>query len=233
MTVETLQPQFEQEASPEFKDIQEFAEWLQDETFRFGERSIYVDNKSDPTLENHTETLRKMKLHPGLNIQESNEIADTLMKNGVWIGIQDTLSLYNKSAMLKGHELATFSERTAWIRLTDEVGGMYEVLLDGYLRGGDYIEGRLNNIYPDKYSDYASFNKGGISYTTEVGTELEHKTVVDFASPLNKEKREQVLELANGLRAALDAKLRILISDFETKDLRDLPSTKERKDALR
>lgn len=235
MTVETLQPQQEQEASPEFEDIQQFAQWLQDVTYRFGERSIYVDNKYDLSLENHTETLRKMDLKPGLNIQESNEVADILKANGVEMGIQDTLSLFNKSGLYKGHDLATFSERTAWIRLTDEAGGVYEVLFDGSVRGGDYHEGELIDRY-EGWSDYAKyFDHGGISYLTDQGTELEHQAVVDLHKGVyfDKEKTKHTLELANGLREAFDMKLRIFIPDFETIDMRDLPSTTERTDALR
>ncbi|MDB5177319.1 MAG: hypothetical protein JWN75_987 [Candidatus Saccharibacteria bacterium] len=234
MTSEIPQSQQEQEASPEFKDIQEFAVWLQDEAFRFGERSIYVDNKYDPSLKNHMKTLRKMGLRPGLNIQKSNEVADILKANGVEMGIQDTVSLYNESALYKGHELASFSERTAWIHLTDEAGGTYEVLFDGRLRGGDYHEGELIDRY-EGWSDYANyFDRGGISYLTDQGMELEHKAVVDLhASYYDKKKTKHALELANGLRAALDVKLRILIPDFEIIDLSELPSARDRPDVLR
>ena len=91
---ETLQsPEQEREASSEFKNIEEFAEWLQDQAFRFGERAIYVDNSNDTSLKSHPETLRKMRLRPGLNIQEGHEIASILKANGVKMGIQDTLSL--------------------------------------------------------------------------------------------------------------------------------------------
>ena len=179
-----------------------------------------------------------MKLQPGLNIQESTEVEDILKANGVEMGIQDTVSLYNESPMYKGHDFASFRERTAWLRLTDDAGGVYEVLFDGRLRGGEYGEGELRNIYPDKWDDYARFTKGGISYetpyTTSDGFAIEHKAVVELPTRYNeKEKTKHALELANGLREALNVKLRALIPNYEVIELMDLPTTTERQDALR
>lgn len=251
MTVETPQFKYEQEPSPEFNNISEFVKWIQDVTFQFGVRSIYVDDQrvdytDDPArIKKHAKTLREMGLIAGtLNFQESSEFADILKENGLELGIIDTLTLEDKNAAyIYKEEMASFDGRTAWIHLTDDAGGVYEVQFDSYINGGCYHEGKLLNR-DGGWSDYANyFSKGGISYITDQGTDLEIKSVEPLA-PRSKEKGlkkieeekcalKHALQLANGLRDALDIKLNTIIPNFETIDMRDLPSSTNRSDALR